>query len=336
MLQNVNFAKSILMLCVIAGHSALFWSGNWFTIESPLIKSSSIGDFGLWLGTFHTYSFTLLSGYIYSYIINRGGYSRYKDFLVKKFKRLIIPYIFVSVFWVIPICCFFYHYSILDIINNYVFGRSPQQLWFLLMLFDVFAIFHILITEISNRIYVVLPLCLLCYILSLLIPVEYNYFQIVTSLQYILFFAIGYLMWIKRNMCFRSKAISLAKWPFLCFLVIIDIGLFMLLKKDIGFRTLILSLLNFEGAITFSSLLMFVGKKINTERACWKILEKHSFTMYLLHQQIIFVSIVLLNGLICPSIHLVLNFVISTAVSLVISVLLHRNSLLRILLGEKR
>ena len=53
-----------------------------------------------------------------------------------------MPYVFVSVIWVIPFAVCFSRLGVQEGILKYGLGTSPSQLWFLLMLFCVFMIFH--------------------------------------------------------------------------------------------------------------------------------------------------------------------------------------------------
>ena len=60
------------MILVIICHAASFWTGNWFT-NNPVNTSIHLVHFAIWIGSFHTYAFTLVSGYIFAYIISGGG-----------------------------------------------------------------------------------------------------------------------------------------------------------------------------------------------------------------------------------------------------------------------
>ena len=99
------------------------------------------------MNSFHIYGFTLVSGYLFYFLKHeKNKYSRFLPFAVNKIKRLLIPYVFVSVIWVIPFAVYFSHLDVMEIIKGYGLGTSPSQLWFLLMLFCVFMIFHPLTT----------------------------------------------------------------------------------------------------------------------------------------------------------------------------------------------
>lgn len=57
--------------------------------------------------------------------------------------------------------------------------------------------------------------------------------------------------------------------------------------------------------------------------------------IYLFHQQVIYVCIFLLNGLINPYIHAALNFIVAMIVSLLISIMTMKFKWTKFLIGEK-
>lgn len=86
-----------------------------------------------WLNSFHIYGFTFVSGYIFFALrYEFGKYQKFSEFIISKAKRLLIPYVFTAIIWVIPISTYFFNYGITDIIAKYVFAVSPGQLWFYL------------------------------------------------------------------------------------------------------------------------------------------------------------------------------------------------------------
>lgn len=71
-LGNSAFVKTVLMLCVIAYHSMVFWTGKWWDLEIGF-PSKSVGYLANWLNSFHVYAFALVSGYLFAFKIMRGG-----------------------------------------------------------------------------------------------------------------------------------------------------------------------------------------------------------------------------------------------------------------------
>lgn len=137
-LKNCNFSKTVLMVLVAFYHAIAFWTGTWFTCN-PIFGSKSLELLAAYIGSFHIYAFALVSGYIFAYKIH-GGYNRYLPFLQNKAKRLLVPYAFVMLIWVAPISEYFFRWDLTDLIKKYILCINPSQLWFLWMLFGVFAI----------------------------------------------------------------------------------------------------------------------------------------------------------------------------------------------------
>lgn len=192
-LSNCTFVKSILMITVVLYHSCVFWTGSWFTRESVAIEAPGLEFFSNFLGTFHIYGFALVSGYIFQYIkFEKKGYQIFKEFLEKKIKRLIVPYIFTAGIWVVPISILLCSNSLKEIFNSYILCTSPSQLWFLWMLFDVFVI----VWPISNwiqkdiRALLVATIAWMAGTLGSASGVP-NVFCIWTALSYVSFFVIG-------------------------------------------------------------------------------------------------------------------------------------------------
>lgn len=63
-LHNLTFIKTVLMLCVIAGHSVSFWKGTWFTVVEPAELSTGLSWISDFMNAFHIFAFTLMSGYL--------------------------------------------------------------------------------------------------------------------------------------------------------------------------------------------------------------------------------------------------------------------------------
>ena len=193
-LSNCYFLKSILMLIIVFYHSILFWKGNWFTPITPTEEPTLLKYTAIFLSTFHVHTFTFVSGYIYYYIrYEKESYNDRLAFVLNKTKRLLVPYIFVSIIWVIPITQYFFNYPMKKIITDYLFATSPSQLWFLLMLFCVFIMFYFLSDFIKKHTITGLVLLLMLYgvggIGQLLLP---NIFQIFAALRFMIFFYIGF------------------------------------------------------------------------------------------------------------------------------------------------
>lgn len=180
------------MICVVIYHSIVFWTGTWDVIEPPVYSSNGLLIIAKWLNSFHIYGFALCSGYLYSYIKNENnGYLVYKDFVSTKFKRLIIPYIFVAAIWAVPISIAVDGLKTFDVIERYVFTTNPSQLWFLWMLFDLFIIVWPLtkyLQKDAREVLISVVFFLVGVVGSALLP---NVFRIWTAFSYLPFFIVG-------------------------------------------------------------------------------------------------------------------------------------------------
>lgn len=187
--------KTIMMISVVALHSTALWTCDWF--GAPARQDPYLSSFSHWLWTFSVPSFFFASGYIYSYLKRETNrYFDSKIVLKSKALRLLVPYIFISIIWCIPIWTLIFGPD--EIIQKFVLGTSPSQLWFLLALFWVFVIaeaLHSLFPQLmqSNKFVLSSSVALYCtgIVLGKLLPIDY--WQLASGFQYLIFFQFGYV-----------------------------------------------------------------------------------------------------------------------------------------------
>lgn len=334
-LDNCTFVKTGLMLIVVLYHSCIFWRGNWFT-SNPVFEAKSLAIFAEWLNTFHIYGFTLVAGYVFYYLKEeKKRYSEFIPFVVNKLKRLIIPYIIVSVIWVIPFLYVYKNPGFWDIIRDYVLGVSPSQLWFLMMLFNVYTIAWIISPVFSKDdkigLFVIASIYIIGVIGAGIIP---NIFQIWTSCKYVLIFFIGFLLRKHGSECFMK--IPSIIW------IGIDIFVFVLYKCFLRFEGISINillvclgeLLHIVGALMAFVIFQKISAHINRE-GIWGFLGKYTMTIYLFHQQIIYILILGTNGMINPYLNVMIIFSVALCLSVLISNILLKFKIGRIIVGEK-
>ncbi|MDO5813978.1 MAG: acyltransferase family protein [Bacillota bacterium] len=223
-LDNCTFVKTSLMFFVVLYHSCIFWTGTWSSGQSVAIESNILAIFAEWLNTFHIYGFVLVSGYLFFYHMNETKrYYNYHLFIESKIKRLILPYWFVMLVWVAPIAEIVQGYSYRELIVRYFFGTSPNQLWFLWMLFWVFVIIWPLNNIIKNN-FGAFIISVFSWGIGLIgSKVVPNIFCIWSAFNCLPYFIIG--------MKFREKSekafMKIPTW----FLLFVDIVIFMLLQR---------------------------------------------------------------------------------------------------------
>lgn len=335
-LENIAFIKTIMMVLVVLYHSMLFFGGTWFTIVEPVNGGGYLYYIAKWIGTFHIQTFAMASGFLFYYL--RKEKSRYnnpaKD-IKKRAKRLLIPYLFTSLLWVIPIGYLFYKNSLSDIFNKYVLMTGPSQLWFLIMLFVVFVFFVL----IGKKIKLSFRNLAIIYVVTtglglLLSKFSINYFQIATSVRYILYFYLGGYIYENR------QKISL-KQVGLMVLGTIVLYVFVLLFRNANNMVLSVGVKYAETLVSVlevSSIYYLFSKLIGKQKSLAKsrfyhVFEQNSFGIYLFHQQIIYFVIIWLNGLVYPIVQMILSFIIALFTSLIMSLILRRWKVTRFMFG---
>jgi len=163
-----------------------------------------------------------------------------------------------------------------------------------------------------------------------------NVFQVFRACTYIPLFWLGFKV--------RQYGSSvLRKIPILVWLVA-DVLLFAVIQCLSSFDGIIFKLMNlgFEFVLHIVGALMaFVILQKIADKVKWKenkvfgFLSKNSMPVYLFHQQVIYIFVTWLNGLVNPYLHAGINFVGAMAVSLLISTILMKFKWTRMLIGEK-
>lgn len=338
MLDNCYFVKTVLMLLVVFYHSILFWGGAWLDNQPVIFKSKVLSILAVWFNTFHIYGFTLVSGYIFQYLkYEKDKYQKFLLFIVNKAKRLLVPYAFVAIIWVIPISYALFSYTSKDIIFKYLLCTGPSQLWFLWMLFDIFCFVWIISNWLKNDFIAIFISCiawLIGYVCGTRFP---NIFCIWTAFNYLPFFILGMKLR-EKNTCFLYKV------PTILF-VFMQLVLFVVYQITSSNSTILYRLVNLialYSAHILGALMSFFVLRWLAEKVDWKnnklfmMFSKYSMTIYLFHQQIIYVTIIWLNGKVNPYVHSFVNFLVALVLSSFISALLMKFKVTRILIGEKK
>lgn len=341
--DSCTFVKTMLMMMVVLYHSIIFWGSGWFSAYEPERTIDIAAVVANWLNSFHVYCFILTSGYIYSFLrFESGKYQKYGTFIAGKVKRLIIPYCFVSLIWAIPIGRYFYNYSLIDVVKNYLLGINPSQLWFLLVLFFVFIIVWPLSETINNNNIKALGIGIGFLVIGIVgtQAVQINVFFIWTAIQDILYFIIGMII---RRLHKEGKVLT-TRWYIKWGMLIADILLFAVQWKWLVDKTgMLFKIANLAvgvtihclGAITAFIFLQDMAKRVNWDRKWFKLLAVNSMAIYLFHQQIVYISIAGFNCIIPPAVHMMINMMLAVIGSIIIAKLLRTNRYTRLLIGEK-
>lgn len=280
-----------------------------------------------------------------------GGYPSYIEFLKNKAKRLLLPYAFVAVVWVIPISQFFNHSSAGDILKQYVLCINPSQLWFLWMLFWIFTLAWPLWKWLSSSFVKCILVSLVFYVIGLIggqiIP---NIFCFWTALRYVPFFCMGIQIWMQQKNVSKLRnqnnecetRLWVERVPSIYWILLDFLFFYIYLSSKRGYipipgMTIISGFaLNIVGAV-----MSFLVLQKMAEIAKWKNskvftkLSEFSMPMYLFHQQIIYFTITIFNGRVNPCLNACFNFLIATVLSMLFSVVLMKFKITRMLVGGR-
>lgn len=237
-----------------------------------------------------------------------------------------------------PISVYYFHWDLEYLIKKFVLAINPSQLWFLWMLFWVFIIAWVLNKVTIRKTYLEFFIVAFFYgIGSIGVRFFDNFFCIWSACIYLPFFYIGTR--IRRVQEIRKLYIE--NIPAMVWLVL-DIFIFMvsqMILSQIQFPGvgLVLGLLtNIVGSISAFMILQKVADKINWSRFSFigKMIT-YTMPMYLFHQQIIYFTLNLFNGKVHPYINVLINFTCALMLCFIISTILMRFKLSRLMLGEK-
>ena len=335
-LENCTFVKGVLLLIIILSHSMVFWRGDWFTAITATSIRPEIRAVVSFVSNFHVYAFTLVSGYLYSYLkYERNKYDKFGKFIFNKVKRLVVPYLCVGVFWVVPFQAFFFKESYIQVVIKLLLGDFNAQLWYILMLFWVFVLIYPVSSIIKKHNWISVFIGLFAYALSILVGKFVSHdFEIINALTHIPCFILG----IKLREYHHKRLI---RWKIAIILGVCYILLFVMNKYIDGYGTKLWSIISvltiflqrIFGASAAFVILQLLGNIIRWKdsKVCG-VYFKNSMAVYLLHQQLIYLSLWLLNG-IPIFIHIIINFGFSLVLSILISLLLMRFRATRYMIG---
>ena len=334
-LNRINYSRVYLMICIILYHCFAFWTGGWFT-KNPVNESVALCYLAKYLNTFHIYSFTFISGYVFYYTVFERVKERIdkQSFFLKKARRLIVPYYFVVFIWIIPIETFFHNYTWTEIIRMYILGTSPNQLWFLLMLFWVQVLFFMFKDEICTSKYLSFIIAGFLYVtgygLSYLLP-KYNVFCVFNALLHCFTFLLGYKI---RQYRLEGKI----SWKFLVPMHVILYFAVMHLDKNsslagMAMRVILQFFMFNVGAAGYFDFFNWLSVKVSPKLI--RDISPHTMCMFMFHQQIIYIFIVWLNGRTYPVVIAMIAFAGTFLSALAISRVLHISRVTRFLIGDK-
>ena len=336
-LKELDYLKIIGVLLVVIGHCTSIYTGGW-VFTSP-VNSPIYGLIASYVYTFHVPMLVFVSGSIYYYCrINKGKYNSLKSLIINKFKRLIIPFLFIGILYSIPIKYIIgmTEGNIINNIKSFILGLNTGHLWYLLMLFNTFILFYLYERFVLNKKYSIILNLILFNILYISSGFFTNIFQINRAIQYSIFFYMGYEFFRSKDKL-RLKLEQLKTKNILIMIpILIAISLVLILVSKMKLSNIMLSklfsLINVVIAIVCITICYLIVYLINNRMKNTIMKEKidklinsigkYSFNIYLLHEPIIFIVLYFIaSKYINPTILVMVCLSISVSVSILISVI---------------
>lgn len=333
-LGYISLIKNIALLLVILGHAGCIYAGKW---QCDVVNNNSnlIKYITEYIYSFHMPLFVFVSGYIYSYSKNiLKKYNCKNAFIINKCKRLIVPYLITSILFMIPIQMIFNVYKDGDrsyinrVIFDIVLAKRPAHLWYLIMLFNIFIIFIFIEKYTKTNKYITnILLLLFISIVSIKIP---NVYQISSTFKYLLYFYIGYIICEDNNI--KQKLIKNKDTFFILHILVFNIMYFfintnsenIIIKIITVVVTPILSI--FAIGWIYVYVIQLYNKNIYVKiinNKFYKLIDKHNFNIYLVHQPIMLSLISILKNIaLSPSVLYIILFTITLFISIIASVLI--------------
>lgn len=339
-LSIISTIKTVSMLLVVGIHESSMWTtSGWFT--EPACESWIIGEISSWMGIAAVPLFFFCSGYLYAFQKkNSDSYQETKSVISKKFRRLIVPYVFASVVWVIPVRILLNGFN--GLITDFLFAVSPAQLWFLPALFFVFIIAEAIWSQLmelarGGRAFTLLAIALLLFLSSYAINgVIGGFLQLASAFRYFPFFLLGGLSqaW---SIDWSDGKTSFASWTVV--VVLMSLWSYISSLRGLGSIGLIVYLLLWLAVrvcacIAVVSLFFFARESRLVKSLGSSSLAQCSLGIYLFHQQVVQLIILVLNKPFIPPICIaLLSFIGALFISWKITKLLRTLSLPRLLMG---
>ena len=336
----ISLLRVFATLIVVLGHSMIIYVYKW-GIFTPAVSSDAFNILKQYIDTFQMPLFVFIAGFLYYRAVNeKGRYTKLSDLVKEKAYRLLIPYIVISLFYLVPIRYAveydgYINNSFLNVlIHKIILMRDAGNLWFLGMLFGVFVITWIIENKTKFNALTKAVLYVFFYFVWVLIP---QYLQIHNILHYLVFFYLG-------GLAYRYRYKLDLKIPVIAVIFAISVICYIGYLYFDAQHGVIYSVCE-NAAMLFASLngILFLfalslklGKTKITDKKIVNDIDKNSYGIYLFHEAVIYVVYYFLGKQsIPPVLFVAVNFILGLSAALVITLMLRRCNL-GFVIGEKK
>ena len=318
--QKIINLRALAILIVVLGHSIILYSSDWSLYTSS--RTSLFFDYlKKVINVIQMPLFFSISGFLLYYSLKHK--KEFWNFFKDKFKRLIIPFIIFTIFWMVPIRLLINYPGYINksmyeiLIKNSILGIDNGHLWFLPVLFIIFIIMYFigkLLIE-KNKKWLYMFFFVILLFISILAPNITINTYINQAMCYLFWFYIGFI--INYNNFINYKVNKYILIVLLAISLILSIYINQVVIKYLLTIIIILSLY-----------LIISGKRSKLI----DIISNNSFGIYLFHSPMIYITFTFLSEQ-SPLIVFIVNFGIFGTLALLFTMLL-RKVHLKIFIGE--
>ena len=299
---SIELLRVIATVLVVIGHSGFYAIStsvegmgiDWFgQISDGTVFAQTVKIITALIYSCHMHLFFFISGFVLAICLDAGKYRSIDSFIKNKARRLLYPYLGVTLLFNIPILAISGYFGDSDgmagNIGLYIIGYGKNHLWFLIALWIIFVILYRfarkVVVEGQKKILIAgLAVSLALYFIEMQIVVPgIEFLYIDRVLQYAFWFVIGIVLYIYRekvDKLFLSKpAVSFAAAAFLW------MGAFYVRER--GGRTYLTVAGSFAsalfGILLFYILSVIIANKYEKILQCklFSLIDKESLSIYL-------------------------------------------------------
>ena len=327
-LSNNRTITGIMILVVVAYHVSLMPSGRWYVSADSIFAENKITDIVYTtiiqlLNNLHVPVLFVISGYNFCHVMTTTDhYATFNDFLERKVSRLVVPLIFVTTCWVLPLYAWLHLYPIGYLLQASLLGIA--QLWYLMRLLMASVVIR-LTWKVSKTIGMQVAIIV---IIGILVSMAKECPQEAVALLY---FTIGVFMYKNNVIEDLSKRPLHRTYAVMIILISIAFRLAMNICRP---QSIYAPMLPIYAPSVFY--LMQTSKAVPKldQTKFMDFIKKNSYCIYLFHEQIICICLVKLSD-ISIGIVMLIAFISALTISLMISKILHKYPLTKILIGER-
>lgn len=138
-INKIVSLRALAIALVVFGHSIILYSDRW-GLYTSVYRVPALNIIKEWINLIQMPLFLSISGFLFARSINKY---EFKDFILKKARRLLIPYFIFAIAWMYPIKWAVGYYEhdknvLKFLVRDVIMGYDIGHLWFLPCLFLCF------------------------------------------------------------------------------------------------------------------------------------------------------------------------------------------------------